>query len=214
MPNQNNRARSLTLHAFGYALGITALGLLSACGSKGLYIGVDGELVDPGGDEPSSPTSPSPAGTFGACGNGVLDPAEECDDGNPDDGDGCNSSCSTEPTPTPALPTSSGSPSGAPPLTTATPPTYCGDAIIQDGEECDDGNVDDGDGCNSTCAAEPTPTPPLPSGSLSPSGAPPLTTAPLPSYCGDALVQDPEQCDDGNLDDGDGCSALCNVEMP
>eukprot|EP01006_Ploeotia_vitrea_P021507 TRINITY_DN53904_c0_g1_i1.p1 TRINITY_DN53904_c0_g1~~TRINITY_DN53904_c0_g1_i1.p1 ORF type:complete len:1014 (+),score=137.43 TRINITY_DN53904_c0_g1_i1:149-3043(+) len=30
----------------------------------------------------------------------------------------------------------------------------CGDETIQDGETCDDGNTDDGDGCSSSCAVE------------------------------------------------------------
>jgi cysteine-rich repeat protein len=30
--------------------------------------------------------------------------------------------------------------------------------------------------------------------------------------CGDSIIQSPEQCDDGNTIDGDGCSAICEVE--
>ncbi len=30
--------------------------------------------------------------------------------------------------------------------------------------------------------------------------------------CGDGLIEDLEECDDGNLVDGDGCSALCSIE--
>jgi cysteine-rich repeat protein len=37
-------------------------------------------------------SSPSPC----ACGDGVLDPGEECDDGNKDDGDGCSAECQAE----------------------------------------------------------------------------------------------------------------------
>ena len=33
-------------------------------------------------------------------------------------------------------------------------PDKCGDRILQSGEECDDGNTDDGDGCSSTCSLE------------------------------------------------------------
>ena len=33
-------------------------------------------------------------------------------------------------------------------------PDQCGDRILQTGEECDDGNTDDGDGCSSTCSLE------------------------------------------------------------
>ncbi len=32
----------------------------------------------------------------GFCGDGIVDPGEECDDGNTDDGDGCNSGCEIE----------------------------------------------------------------------------------------------------------------------
>ena len=31
--------------------------------------------------------------------------------------------------------------------------------------------------------------------------------------CGDAIVEDPEQCDDGNVDAGDGCDSLCVNEL-
>lgn len=30
-----------------------------------------------------------------SCGNGILDNGEECDDGNNDDNDGCDSNCKT-----------------------------------------------------------------------------------------------------------------------
>ena len=30
--------------------------------------------------------------------------------------------------------------------------------------------------------------------------------------CGDGLKSDSEECDDGNLRDGDGCSSSCKVE--
>ena len=32
--------------------------------------------------------------------------------------------------------------------------------------------------------------------------------------CGDGIVQAPEQCDDNNLANGDGCSATCTIEAP
>jgi len=34
---------------------------------------------------------------------------------------------------------------------TSPPPAACGDGVVQSGEECDDGNADDGDSCLSTC---------------------------------------------------------------
>ena len=45
----------------------------------------------------------------------------------------------------------------------------CGDAFIDPGEKCDDGNQVSGDGCDATCQSE--------------------------GYCGDGIVQPPEECD-------------------
>ena len=64
------------------------------------------------------------------CGNGTLDQAEQCDDGNTQDGDGCSSVCEVE--------------------------DECGDAVLSAGEQCDDGNTISGDGCSSLCVDENT----------------------------------------------------------
>lgn len=72
---------------------------------------------------------PAPVWT---CGNGTLDAYEQCDDGNLDDGDGCDSNCTF---------------------------TGCGNGIVTSGEGCDDGNLDDGDCCLSTCQPAPAGTP-------------------------------------------------------
>ncbi len=58
------------------------------------------------------------------CGDGFLDPDEECDDGNRADGDSCEADC--------RLP-------------------FCGNGILDLDEECDDGNEADGDGCTPEC---------------------------------------------------------------
>jgi cysteine-rich repeat protein len=52
-----------------------------------------------------SGTGPGGGGddTQGACGNGVVDPGETCDDGNANNGDGCSSTCQTENTATPRV---------------------------------------------------------------------------------------------------------------
>lgn len=63
----------------------------------------------------------------GVCGNGIVDPYEQCDDGNNIDGDGCSANCRLEP--------------------------RCGNGIIDPGEDCDDGprNGQYGFLCNANC---------------------------------------------------------------
>ncbi len=68
-------------------------------------------------------------------------------------------------------------------------PILCGNGVLEATEECDDGNVLNGDGCSAQCKIE-EPT----------------------LFCGDGVVTLPEQCDDGNNLDGDGCSAVCKFE--
>ena len=90
-----------------------------------------------------------------ACGNGVADVREACDDGNLVDGDGCDSNCTI---------------------------TACGNGIATADEACDDGNYTDGDGCDTSCT---------------------------PSACGNGVPAAGERCDDGNRVDGDGCDSNC-----
>ncbi|MDB4963874.1 MAG: Metal dependent amidohydrolase [Myxococcales bacterium] len=62
----------------------------------------------------------------------------------------------------------------------------CGDGTKDVGEQCDDGDLEAGDGCSSTCTFEP--------------------------FCGDGIKDDDEECDDNNIAGGDGCSAICQIE--
>src|SRR5262249_57149448 len=55
------------------------------------------------------------------CGDGRLDPGEQCDDGNAESCDGCSSHCSIE---------------------------AVGNGVVDCDEECDDGNTVDCDGCD------------------------------------------------------------------
>lgn len=64
------------------------------------------------------------------------------------------------------------------------PAARCGDWILQQGEQCDDGNATSGDGCDATC---------------------------VPSACGNGVRAPDEACDDGNAIDGDGCDRGCVV---
>ncbi len=67
--------------------------------------------------------------TDGVCGDGTLDPGEECDDGNTSGLDSCTGECVRE---------------------------RCGNGILEEsaGEKCDDGNRAAGDGCSPWCVNE------------------------------------------------------------
>jgi cysteine-rich repeat protein len=114
------------------------------------------------------------------CGNLSLDPDEECDDGNRQGGDGCDSSCKLEQCP-------------------RTVPCLRGDGILDPDEDCDDGNVDSGDGCT-------------PSGTVEDGWVCPLPGKPCRVRCGDRKVRGSETCDDGNTVNGDGCARNCQLE--
>jgi cysteine-rich repeat protein len=63
----------------------------------------------------------------------------------------------------------------------------CGDGVRQAGEQCDDGNADDGDACTNGCKT---------------------------AKCGDGAVRTGvEQCDDGNRFDDDGCRNDCTLPV-
>jgi cysteine-rich repeat protein len=75
-----------------------------------------------GSSRPKPPAVPK-------CGDGVTNPGEQCDDGNQNNGDGCEANC------------------------TVTQPR-CGDGKVDSGEQCDDGGTTAGDGCSATCTTE------------------------------------------------------------
>jgi cysteine-rich repeat protein len=106
------------------------------------------------------------------CGNRIPEGTEQCDDGNTNDGDGCDVNCNS----------------------------LCGNRTINPGEGCDDGNSVNGDGCSDTCIAE---------RGYHCAGAPSVCAP----GCGNGIVIGSEQCDDGNNVDGDGCTAHCTVEI-
>ena len=41
-----------------------------------------------------------------------------------------------------------------------------------------------------------------------------VSAVPIADICGNGLLEGTEQCDDGNLLSGDGCSAICEIEVP
>ncbi len=91
------------------------------------------------------------------CGNEIIEGDEECDDGNTNNGDGCNAICELE---------------------------SCGDGIKQINEECDDGNQNNYDNCRNDCS--------------------------LPA-CGDGIKDINEECDDGNINNEDSCNNKCII---
>lgn len=63
-------------------------------------------------------------------------------------------------------------------------PPSCGDGVVDEGEECDDGNNAPGDTCSPECTK---------------------------TLCGNGAVDDGEECDDGNTDPTDDCTTECKV---
>ena len=149
------------------------------------------------------------------CGDGVIGLVEGCDDGNTASGDGCSEMCDVE----------AGWSCVAEPIPcnadACTPPTIsvctrsdgCGDRRHVTGEQCDDGNVADSDGCSAGCLLEDGFTC-FDVVSSVPQDAPPSYTRCEPRGCGDGLIRssEGEECDDWNLASGDGCSASCEFE--
>ena len=134
-----------------------------------------------------SPTT----GAAAACGDGEVDPGEQCDDGNDISGDGCESDCTTTP--------------------------ECGDGVKGPGEQCDDGNDDDDDACLADCVVatcgdgfiwvgmEACDDGPM-NGEYGHCGDD--CSGPGPR-CGDGERDGPEECDDGNQTDDDACTSDC-----
>ncbi len=134
------------------------------------------------------------------CGNGILAEGESCDDDNHTNGDGCDSNCRPE--------------AGYKCIGFEVACTECvakgvqcmkvsyGDGKLDvDGyEECDDGNLNNGDGCSSVGHVEP--------GYVCPTAG----ARCVAKTCGDSILAFGEECDDGNVTSGDGCSSRCKSE--
>ncbi|MCB9519455.1 MAG: DUF4215 domain-containing protein [Myxococcales bacterium] len=144
------------------------------------------------------------------CGDGYVAGEETCDDGNETAGDGCSATCRTEVTWTcdrvvGRVPESSCSHS------------RCGDSVVDDGEECDDGNHTDLDGCNAFCRREGCGDGTLQPGEACDDGNELPNDGCSPTcrieVCGDGIIQTGEACDDGNTRSDDGCDSRCRAEV-
>lgn len=132
--------------------------------------------------------------TVSECGDGNVDPQEECDDSNLVDCDGCDSDCKVSST--------------------------CGNGIqcANQGEECDDGNLVNNDGCSDACELE-CGNGVTGAGETCDDGNQincdgcDIDCQPS-STCGNGVecANEGEQCDDGNLSTGDGCDDACLLE--
>jgi cysteine-rich repeat protein len=140
-----------------------------------LAVGCGSSAAAPG-DDSGTPDSAGPT-----CGNGVLEEGEDCDDGNRDNGDGCQSDCTF----------------------TCIIGTY-GDARCDDKEPC---NGAETCGPGNFCVAGT----PLADGADCGEGRVCVGgICQLPS-CGDGQLQPDEECDDGNAASGDGCEPDCKL---
>jgi cysteine-rich repeat protein len=125
---------------------------------------------------------------LGHCGNGTIDPGEQCDDGNSDDTDACPSTCQS------AIcgdgfiqhgveQCDDANASNNVPCLNCMPASQCGNGMVNDNEDCDDGNLDNTDACLNTCKT---------------------------AYCGDGMIHHGiEECDDANKENSDACLDTC-----
>jgi cysteine-rich repeat protein len=129
--------------------------------------------------------------TVAACGNGLMEAGEACDDGNALAADGCGVTCMVE-----AGYACAGTPSSCDPV--------CGDAMIVGAETCDGANLG-----GFTCATVGFPM----GGTLLCSPTCRLdSTSCASGPCGNGTVDPTEECDDANHLALDGCDAACRVE--
>ncbi len=213
---------------------LTALAWVAGCGANGTSDGErrgrpDATMLDGGSSDAPVFDSANPDGSPDA--GPPADTADGADaqpDGSPDlgrdasgdvdPGDANPGDATTEDaTPEDASPGDT-DPPDAPPVDT-TPPPNCGDGVLDEGEECDDGNTTSEDGCSAACAIESCGDGVLQAGlgeecddgnTASEDGC---SVACIEESCGDRIVQAGlgEECDDGNRDDEDICSNDCLV---
>lgn len=152
------------------------------------------------------------------CGDYVRDPnaGETCDDGNQSSGDGCDETCKVE------------DGFSCPPMGGTCSLVGCGNAFVEDGEDCDLGTrfntaTYGEQGCAENCkhpgscgdATLQSEFERCDEGSAKNLGGYNQCKSDcsgLGMFCADGLVNGSENCDDGNKVAGDGCNELCKRE--
>jgi cysteine-rich repeat protein len=173
-----------------------------------------------------------------ASGTGSCPTPASCDDRDPctidgvEGGGACTAVCKHDPITTP-ISGDTCCPPGASSGNDSDCPSACGNAVVDPGERCDVAIVsgygscptscDDGDVCTrddlqnlGTCMAQCVNTPittPAHGDGCCPPGANANNDNDCPTACGNYVVEPGEECDDGNTNDGDGCSHDCHLEV-
>jgi cysteine-rich repeat protein len=124
-----------------------------------------------------------------ACGNGLIESGETCDDDGTTAGDGCSETCATE-----SGWTCAGVPSSCSPT--------CGDGTILGSEVCDGLNLG-----GATCGSRG-----FSGGTLRCTSCAFNEAACTNVSCGNGAIESGEECDDGNSVRFDGCDTACQVE--
>lgn len=115
-----------TLARLALGVGLAALGLTTGCAPDPETIVCDTGILCPKGTYCGAV---QPVCLTTSCGNGIVDPNEQCDDGNITGGDNCSPICRRE---------------------------ECGNNVLDPNEVCDDGNTNSGDGCSANCKSKET----------------------------------------------------------
>jgi cysteine-rich repeat protein len=152
------------------------------------------------------------------CGDGNLDPGEECDDGNQINDDACvnckKAFCGDGFVEAGVEECDDANAVDTDTCTSACRKATCGDGFVEQGvEQCDDGNGVDTDGCRNDCTLPFCGDGVTSQGEECDDGNTSNTDACVACHlarCGDGFVQaGVEQCDDGNTSDTDACPSTC-----
>ena len=197
VPGDSNATRDVFLHdrvtgmtrRMGSAgiqtLGMSFAGALSPDGHAIIFDSLDSSLVAGDTNNARDVFVETPA-----CGDGMGDVDEVCDDGNLESGDGCDANCTPTACGNGVVTDGEDCDDGNQENEDACPNDCillrCGDGVVRDPETCDDGNLVSGDGCDENCT---------------------------PTGCGNAVATSGEECDDGNALDDDGCEGDCRLTV-